>query len=341
MKKIFMFFAALVCGLAVNAKTIYLHSGGKDLWGKDDPAFWAHAWAGEAWEDVQLTSVGGDVFSATIKDEDTNIIFLREATGSTTIIWDGANLWNKTGDLSIPSDKNMYKITDWDKGEWANYEGGNGGGGNEGGGNEGGGNGGGNEGGGNELEESGEDHEFALIGSIGGDWNVTEMKDEYKFDNRGRWTGTLSANPSSGKKAAFVVIMDEEGNQYKTKGWQGEAATKVTLYWANGFSDSNVWQLPSDETLYIIMRKCTFKGTIDVEKVDKATYEAYTIDWGTSNSGGGNEGGGNEGGGNGDNPGNQAVDNTPVVQKAHKMIMDGQLVIIRDDKMFDATGRQL
>lgn len=37
-----------------------------------------------------------------------------------------------------------------------------------------------------------------------------------------------------------------------------------------------------------------------------------------------------------------AVDlNTPVTEKARKVFIDGQLRIIRGDKMFDATGRQL
>ncbi len=39
--------------------------------------------------------------------------------------------------------------------------------------------------------------------------------------------------------------------------------------------------------------------------------------------------------------GEQAIDNTNVTEKAHKAIIDGQLRIIRGDKMFDATGRQL
>ena len=121
--------------------------------------------------------------------------------------------------------------------------------------------------------------------------------------------------------------IDEEGNQYKTKGWQGENATKVTLYWVNGFEDSNVWQLPADQTLYLIMRKCTFKGSIEVEIVDQATYEAYTIDWGTSTPG--------------SQPGEEAVENTVVKTDARKAIIDGRLVIIRGEKMFDATGRAL
>lgn len=37
----------------------------------------------------------------------------------------------------------------------------------------------------------------------------------------------------------------------------------------------------------------------------------------------------------------QGVENTKVSDKAHKAIIDGQLRIIRGDKVFDATGRQL
>ena len=37
----------------------------------------------------------------------------------------------------------------------------------------------------------------------------------------------------------------------------------------------------------------------------------------------------------------QAIDNTTVTEKAHKVIIDGQLRIVRGDKIFDATGRQL
>ncbi len=39
--------------------------------------------------------------------------------------------------------------------------------------------------------------------------------------------------------------------------------------------------------------------------------------------------------------GEQAIDHTNANEKAHKAIIDGQLRIIRGDKMFDATGRQL
>ena len=37
----------------------------------------------------------------------------------------------------------------------------------------------------------------------------------------------------------------------------------------------------------------------------------------------------------------QGIEKTEVTEKAHKVIIDGQLRIVRGDKIFDATGRQL
>ena len=37
----------------------------------------------------------------------------------------------------------------------------------------------------------------------------------------------------------------------------------------------------------------------------------------------------------------QGLDNAKVVEKAHKVIIDGQLRIVRGDKVFDATGKEL
>ena len=321
MKKIFTFWAAVLCGLTLNAKTLYLNPGsGDNNWAKDGAVLFVHSWDAQD-DDAQFTG-SGDVLSAEIPDGNNHVKIVRMPAGSASLNWD--TKWNATGDLAIPEGKNLYTITGWgtNDGEWSVY--GNGGG-NENPGGQGGETPG--DQGDNELEESGQYHDFALIGSIGGDWNIQEQKAEYTFDERGRWTGTLGANPTSPAHAAFVVIMDEEGNQYKTKGWLGET-TKATLYWANGFENSNVWQLPADVTLYLIMRKCTFKGSIEVESVDQATYDAYTIDWGTENPGGGEEQ-------------HQAIDQVEDQKQARKMIIDGQLRIVRGEKVFDATGRQL
>jgi hypothetical protein len=54
-----------------------------------------------------------------------------------------------------------------------------------------------------------------------------------------------------------------------------------------------------------------------LERVDKATYDAYHLE------------------------SKQAIENTAVTEKARKVFIDGQLRIMRSDKVFDATGRQL
>jgi hypothetical protein len=68
---------------------------------------------------------------------------------------------------------------------------------------------------------------------------------------------------------------------------------------------------------YIIIRSASFKGKIVLERVDKATYDAYHYG------------------------GSQGVENVTTNEKARKVIIDGQLRIVRGDKVFDATGRQI
>ena len=59
----------------------------------------------------------------------------------------------------------------------------------------------------------------------------------------------------------------------------------------------------------------SYKDKIVLERVDKATYDAYH--------------------------GTQGVEEVTTNEKARKVIIDGQLRIVRGDKMFDATGRQI
>ncbi|MCI7429708.1 MAG: alpha-amylase family glycosyl hydrolase [Bacteroidales bacterium] len=112
MKKISIFFAALLCVSGLYAKTIYLNTGGSACWGADNPAFFAHSWEGSDFADSQMTLVSGDVYSASVPDAHTSIIFVRMPSGSTSINWD--TKWNRTGDLTIPTDgKNCYTMTSW------------------------------------------------------------------------------------------------------------------------------------------------------------------------------------------------------------------------------------
>lgn len=59
-----------------------------------------------------MTLVSGDVYSASVPDAHTSIIFVRMPSGSTSLDWD--TKWNQTGDLTIPTDgKNCYTMTSW------------------------------------------------------------------------------------------------------------------------------------------------------------------------------------------------------------------------------------
>ena len=125
--------------------------------------------------------------------------------------------------------------------------------------------------------------------------------------------GKLTINCQYG---SYIGIKDHMCNYYYFRGEDDCHEDKVTLEWANGWSPCKKWAIPEGVN-YIIMRSATYKGNIVLERVDKATYDAYH--WG----------------------GNQAIENTTVNEKAHKVIIDGQLRIVRGDKIFDATGRQL
>ena len=115
---------------------------------------------------------------------------------------------------------------------------------------------------------------------------------------------------------SYIGIKDHMCNYYYFRGEDDCHEDKVTLEWANGWSPCKKWAIPEGVN-YIIMRSATYKGNIVLERVDKATYDAYHFG------------------------GSQAIENTPVTEKARKVFIDGQLRIIRGDKMFDATGRQL
>ena len=118
------------------------------------------------------------------------------------------------------------------------------------------------------------------------------------------------------KMGSYIGVKDHKRNFYYSKTQTTIENASVTLDWANGWSPCEKWAIPEGVN-YIIIRQAQFKGQIMLERVDKATYDAYHLS------------------------GNQAIENTTVSEKARKVIIDGQLRIVRGDKMFDATGRQL
>ena len=115
---------------------------------------------------------------------------------------------------------------------------------------------------------------------------------------------------------SYIAIKDHLGNFYYSKTETTIANESVTMDWANGWTPCQKWAIPEGVN-YIIIREAACKGQIKLERVDKATYDAYHFG------------------------GDQAIENTTVNEKAHKVVINGQLRIVRGDKMFDATGRQL
>lgn len=170
-----------------------------------------------------------------------------------------------------------------------------------------GGQGGGQGGGGDE-----DDVLYYCIGWINGAdhgetaWDTYE--DEFLFED-----GKLTIDCKMG---SYICIKDHLGNFYRSRTQTTIADTKVTFEWQNGWAGGEKWAIPEGVN-YIIIRSATFKGKIELERVDKATYDAYHLG------------------------GQQGVENTAVSEKARKVIIDGQLRIVRGDKVFDATGRQI
>ena len=166
---------------------------------------------------------------------------------------------------------------------------------------------------GDEPGDEDEDVNYYAIGWINGAdqgeaaYNVYD--DDYLFED-----GKLTINCIYG---SYIAIKDHMCNYYYSRTETTIADTQVTLEWASGWSGGQKWAIPEGVN-YIIIRSSKYKDKIVLERVDKATYDAYH--YGNSQ---------------------QGIENTTADTKARKVFIDGQLRIVRGEKMFDATGRQL
>ena len=290
MKKIYLFLAALLCGMTLNAKTIYLNTGGSELWNQANAVFFVHAWDAVE-EDLQMSLVSGDVYSVNINDGNNHIIFLREQPGSTSVIWDeSAGLWNRTADLEIPSGKDCFTITGWSFGDWSVYGEGPG------------------PGPGPGPQPS--DAYWYWKGNVDGD-NIENEAGGFNI-----FQGGLSS--ISVGEAAYIFVMYQvhgvQGEQYMTDGWQGTDVTHVTLSSCGECPTGDKLYIPAgDHTLYLYDNG---DGTVELSRVELP---------GKTLVGGGEQG----------------IEHTTITNKAYKRVVNGQLLIYRGDKVFDATGRQL
>ena len=262
------------------AKTIYLNTGGASLWETDNAnkfAVWHWQGSGQGQWTGWMTKTDGNVWQVDIADGSDNVIFCRCNSSLNAPEWGDNKVWNKTADLSIPSGQNLYTITAWGNntnvcpGAWSTYS--------QGGGDQPGGGGDQPGGGGGSGNTAGKN--FYAMGWINnadaGESAYTVYDDQYKFVD-----GKLTINCTYG---SYIGVKDDDGNTYYSKTKTTISDASVTLDWANGWSGCEKWAIPEGVN-YIIMREVNFKGQIKLERVDKATYDAYHLDMGGGQGGG-------------------------------------------------------
>lgn len=304
MRKIYLILAALLCGMAMNAATVYCKMT-HEWWTKDGAAVAAHMWGGSSattWPGIRMTPVSGEANVWSIETGDnTNIIFVRVNGSGDVTDW-GA----KTKDLTIPTDgKNLFTITTsseaWGDpgcdGEWSVYNGQGGNGDNPGG-----------QGG----QGNAGQYDYYLRGFFNGvDTQVPTA--EEKFEGGILEDFTFTGNDGNGY--FFVMRCDQGavvGVDYMLEAYQS-GGTNVTLKNKEQTGAAQKWGIPAGTVTFYLYDNGD--GTLELSTQPMP---------GKTLVGGG-----------------QGVENTFVNEKAHKMIIDGQLRIIRGDKTFDATGRQL
>ena len=113
MKKIFLFFAAILCAMSVSAKVIYLKAG---KWTDGGAKFGCHTW-GSSDKSGFMTHVEGDIYKFETPDANTDVIFTRVA-GNASGIWDKE--WDRV-QTKFENGKDMFTITDWKSGKWEVY----------------------------------------------------------------------------------------------------------------------------------------------------------------------------------------------------------------------------
>ena len=157
-----------------------------------------------------------------------------------------------------------------------------------------------------------DDINYYAIGWINGEDRGEAAYDTYE-DDLLFVDGKLTIDCQMG---SYIAIKDHMGNFYYSKTETTIANESVTMDWANGWQGCQKWAIPQGVN-YIIIRSASYKNQIVLERVDKATYDAYHYS------------------------GSQAIENTEVSEKARKVFINGQLRIVRGGRTFDATGREL
>lgn len=159
-------------------------------------------------------------------------------------------------------------------------------------------------------------HDFYVMGWINGadagESAYDTFDDQYKFVD-----GKIMLDCKMG---SYIGVKDDQTNYYYFKGESNATGDNVTLLWANGWSPCQKWAIPEGVN-YIIIRKIAFKGEVELQRVDKATFDAYHFDINDEDQ--------------------SAVENTTIKSNITKTIINGQVVIIKDGVQYNLLGAQL
>ncbi len=240
MKKLSLLFAAIVCVISVNAKTIYCkmeHS----WWTQASAAIAIHAWNSDGDKNVDagelMTLVPGEtcIWQFELDDKYTSCLFKRVNSS-------GTEYWGSlTEDQTIPDDKNLFTITSadakWDGakcvGTWSQYTP-------------------------PVLDEHVEN--YYLQGYING--KDYENSEEYQFVD-GKLELTLTAE-------SYVFVQDNRKVNYKTEGWVGKELTSITLY--QNLANGDKWFVPAGVITFTLVEN--EDGSITLSFVDNSTTSA-------------------------------------------------------------------
>jgi len=149
-------------------------------------------------------------------------------------------------------------------------------------------------------------------------WYWKGFVDNVELNNEmegGVFDGGLSEITVNEAGYIFVVyqVHGVPGVQYMTDGWLGTELTHATMSNCGTCTNGNKLYIPAGTyTLYLYDNG---DGTVELSREPLA---GKTLVGGA-----------------------QAIENTEVAEKAHKVIIDGQLRIVRGEKIFDTIGRQL
>ena len=258
-----------------TTRTLYLkpNSG----WKSSDARFAMYSWgSGQHWTD--MTRVDGeteDIYEADLPSGDTSVIFCRMNPATTDNNWN--NRWNQTGDLAVPSDKNLFTLAEdvWDGATttWSAY---------------------GDVGGGGDPTPVTEDEGYYLVGTMTG-WSVMP---EFKMTRTGAETEEYMIEvplmrTSKPYHSQFKIVYSPDGvtdrtwfpsgfdNNYGDYTGEIPQSGVYTVYFRPNYDGGSDWHdgcIYAERTKFFVTVNDTDKnGTVTVDKDVAAAGETVTV----------------------------------------------------------------